>query len=117
MLSEVFCNENSTIIGFGFNSDIEQFAVKHPHLKFIKYIKNFIDAQTYYSKVYLIEQQTGLSKVALNVLGKSICKVEQMSNWERRPLRKSQAHYAALDAYVLIDIIENLRKKAQDEGQ
>ena len=56
MLSEVFKNESSTIIGFGFNSDIEQFAVKHPHLKFIKYIKNFIDAQNYYSKVYLIEQ-------------------------------------------------------------
>lgn len=90
--------------------------MKHPHLQFIKYIKNFIDAQTYYSKVYLIEQQTGLAKVALNVLGKSICKVEQMSNWERRPLRKSQTHYAGLDAYVLIDIIENLIKKGQDEG-
>lgn len=70
MLSEIFQNSNSIIIGFGFNSDIEQFAVKHPHFKFIKYITNFIDAQTYYGKVYLIEQQTGLSKVAQTVLNK-----------------------------------------------
>lgn len=40
-----------------------------------------------------------------------------MSNWERRPLRKSQAHYGALDAYILIDILEGLKKKAESEGQ
>lgn len=90
--------------------------MKHPHFQFIKYITNFIDAQTYYGKVFLIEQQTGLSKVALNVLNKSICKVEQMSNWERRPLRKSQAHYASLDAYILIGIIEKLVEKAKQDG-
>jgi len=36
-----------------------------------------------------------------------------MSNWERRPLRKSQAHYAALDAYILIDIILKLSERAK----
>ena len=40
-----------------------------------------------------------------------------MSNWERRPLRKSQAHYGALDAYILIGIAEQLAKKAQEDGQ
>ena len=55
MLGKVFSNPTSTIIGFGFSSDIEQFAKKLPHLNFIKYIKNFIDAQTYYGKIYLVE--------------------------------------------------------------
>jgi len=76
MLVEVFKNPKSTIIGFGFNSDIDQFASKHPHLQFIKYITNFIDAQTYYGKVYLVEQQTGLAKVAQTVFEKTVCKVE-----------------------------------------
>lgn len=90
MLTKIFSNETSTIIGFGFSSDIEQFARKLPNLNFIKYVKNFIDAQSYFGKIYLVETQTGLAKVAQKVYDKSICKVEQMSNWERRPLRQSQ---------------------------
>jgi hypothetical protein len=38
MLSKIFANPNSTIIGFGFSSDIDQFARKLPHLGFIKFI-------------------------------------------------------------------------------
>lgn len=62
----------------------------------------------------LVEQQTGLAKVALKLLGKAICKVEQISNWERRPLRLSQQHYAAMDAYVLINILKALIAKSVD---
>lgn len=44
MMCRVFSNPNSVIIGFGFSSDIEQFARKLPNLNFIKYVKRFIDA-------------------------------------------------------------------------
>ena len=55
MLTRVFTNKDSIIIGFGFSSDVEQFARKHPHFMFMRYIERFVDAQSYYGKVCLVE--------------------------------------------------------------
>lgn len=54
-MCKVFNNKNSIIIGFGFSSDVEQFARKHPHLQFMKYVERFIDAQSFFGKVCLVE--------------------------------------------------------------
>jgi ribonuclease D len=40
-----------------------------------------------------------------------------MSNWERRPLRKTQQHYAALDAYILVDLIHKMAAEGKEMGQ
>ena len=42
------------------------------------------------------------------VLGKPLCKGQQMSNWELRPLREQQMHYAALDAVCLPPITKKM---------
>jgi len=39
----------------------------------------------------------------------TLTKEEQLSNWNNRPLRKSQLHYAAADAYVQFLIIEKIK--------
>ena len=115
-LTQVFVNPKSVIVGFSFNHDIDMFVRKFPKMKFYRFIKNFIDAQTYYARVFLTTPEIGLAKVAERVLGKPLCKREQMSNWERRPLRLSQQHYAAMDAYVLVQVIQKLGEKGQKDG-
>lgn len=35
-------------------------------------------------------------------MGKELCKDQTLTNWKRRPLRKNQLHYAALDAHIVV---------------
>ena len=40
-----------------------------------------------------------------------------MSNWELRPLRLTQQHYGALDAYILIEILQKLNEIQISKGK
>jgi hypothetical protein len=52
-LQQVFCNNKSIVVGFAFHSDIDMFAKSFPKMQFYRYIKNFVDAQTYFARIYL----------------------------------------------------------------
>eukprot|EP00435_Cladocopium_sp_Y103_P040318 s2531_g10.t4 len=54
----------------------------------------------------------GLRHLVQRALTKELCKVEQCSCWGRRPLRASQLHYAALDAWVLLPCAKYLQDVA-----
>lgn len=107
MLTRLFSSHETAIVGFGLHTDLDVFARQHQNLDAFKFINRFIDAQTYYGALCNNgdRRPTGLAKVARALFGKEICKVERMSNWESRPLKDSQRHYAALDAFILVDII------------
>ncbi|XP_070614504.1 exonuclease mut-7 homolog isoform X2 [Erythrolamprus reginae] len=48
--------------------------------------------------------EKGLSLLVQEVLGRPLDKAEQLSNWEKRPLRETQVLYAACDAYCLLEV-------------
>ncbi|XP_043914115.1 exonuclease mut-7 homolog [Protopterus annectens] len=54
------------------------------------------------------QPEKGLSLLVQHVMGKPLNKTEQLSNWEKRPLRKAQIVYAAIDAYCLLDVYNTL---------
>ncbi|XP_033725310.1 exonuclease mut-7 homolog isoform X2 [Pecten maximus] len=59
------------------------------------------------------KEARGLSELVRQTLGRPLSKTEQMSNWERRPLRPAQITYAALDAHVLLEVYDELIRQAQ----
>lgn len=54
------------------------------------------------------QPEKGLSLLVKDVLGKPLDKKDQLSNWDKRPLREDQIIYAAADAYCLLDVFETL---------
>ena len=89
-LTQIVNNKNSTIIGFDFINDYKVFTQKLPKFHFVRRVKNFIDAQDYFGRVMNLKSKAGLGRVAEQMLGKSISKKYQKSNWTLRPLNLHQ---------------------------
>ena len=99
-------------LGVSFEGDRKMMRQSYPHLKaFQKEMVNYVDVVTAYAKIEG-KSPGGLAGACELVLGRTLCKYEQRSNWENRPLRESQMHYASLDAYVQILIVKALVDKS-----
>ncbi len=60
--------------------------------------------------------EKGLSALVESLLGLPLNKLDQMSDWNKRPLTENQVIYAALDAFVLLEVFEALKKISEDKG-
>ncbi|MBO0721960.1 MAG: ribonuclease D [Blastocatellia bacterium] len=59
----------------------------------------------------------GLAAVAEHLLGLTLDKSYQQSDWRRRPLSREQLDYAALDAQVALLVYQELTLRLESEGR
>lgn len=61
-------------------------------------------------------ERVGLSSLLEEYFGIAVDKRHQQSNWGKRPLSKSQLHYAQLDSHYLIPLRDLLNEKLQSSA-
>jgi ribonuclease D len=73
-----------------------------------KDLKNIkvVDVWKLFKSVYPKHRFSSLAFITETMLGKELCKDQTLTNWQRRPLRRNQLHYAAMDAVIVIKIYD-----------
>ena len=97
-------------IFIGFSFDKSDLGVFPPRLKSFFEDKNnctIYDVSIIAKQKYL-EKISSLKNLTEKIFGKSLCKYEQCSDWNKRPLSQCQMHYGALDALICIMIFKKL---------
>lgn len=104
-LSMIFCDENIVKIGVNLKSDLKILSKFYPEMNCFK-LENFkrhVDLFSLHKNYYKTEPR-GLAYLSKFHTSTPICKNERFSNWESRPLRNSQMHYALMDALMSLNI-------------
>ncbi|BAT81938.1 hypothetical protein VIGAN_03185600 [Vigna angularis var. angularis] len=108
-------------LGFGFKQDLTYLSSTFcSHGGFDK-VEPYLDIRSVYnhlhhSKKHEPKQSKSLSTICAEVLGFSLSKELQCSDWSHRPLTEEQIRYAAMDAHCLLDIFKLFQEKVVKEG-
>ena len=94
-----------TFVGYSFDaSDLNHFSTGMQNSFKLSSIIDLVDLYQY----KFLSKAKGLKNLCKEILGINLCKYEQCSFWENRPLRQSQLHYAAVDALVCVSLFKKL---------
>ncbi len=108
-LNEVFINKK--IVSFDFDNDLQKLNSKFKDIFFSRQVNiESVDLHKILITKYKELNIKSLTDTVKHFMKEPLCKSEQSSNWENRPLRLRQLHYAALDAYVLVMLYNIMTK-------
>jgi exonuclease 3'-5' domain-containing protein 2 len=104
ILLNLLTGEHVARLGWRFETDLRVLASWMPCLDTVTSYVEIADIAL--PKVDSTATGEGLADSVQRSLGLRLCKSAQCSNWEARPLSEEQVHYAALDAYALLMLME-----------
>ncbi|TMW87536.1 hypothetical protein EJD97_019814 [Solanum chilense] len=126
LIRDAFVSPNILKLGFRFKQDLVYLSstfCAHGCEPGFDRVEPFLDITSIYNNLQpkqpgrrLSKQTKSLATICQEVLGISLSKELQCSDWSQRPLTEEQMQYAAVDAYCLIHILEVFKTKAVTEG-
>jgi len=106
-LRSLLTHPELSIIGHTISGDLGQ--LSHALGYQFKRTVGSIDICRLFKKIFR-KEKFSLQAICEKVLKKPYSKFEQISNWTKRPLRKTQMYYAAMDAAVVLKVHEKLEE-------
>jgi len=113
-IKDLLSDEKIAIVGHTLSADLSKIREakddKEPLV-----VKNLVDISKIFRALYP-QAKYSLAAICEYFLQKPMSKYEQISNWENRPLRKSQIHYALLDSVIVLVLLKKLKEDATSKG-
>ncbi|XP_027332171.1 exonuclease mut-7 homolog [Abrus precatorius] len=108
-------------LGFGFKQDLVYLSSTFSSQGGFDKVEPYLDIRSVYNHLqhnnkHVPKQIKSLSTICGEVLGFSLSKELQCSDWSCRPLSEEQITYAAMDAHCLLDIFAVFQAKVAKEG-
>ncbi|XP_022433767.1 exonuclease mut-7 homolog isoform X7 [Delphinapterus leucas] len=115
LVSRLLTDPSITKLGYGLAGDLRSLGASCPALaQAEKQLRGSVDLLQVHRQMRAADRPApgvdgaagprGLSLLVQQVLGKPLDKMQQLSNWDRRPLCEGQLVYAAADAYCLLEV-------------
>nr|XP_054100792.1 exonuclease mut-7 homolog isoform X20 [Callithrix jacchus] len=119
LVAQLLSDPSITKLGYGMAGDLQKLGMSCPILAHVeKQVLGGVDLLLVHRQMRMAGMPTpgmaragglrGLSLLVQQVLGTTLDKTQQLSNWDRRPLFEEQLIYAAADAYCLLEVHQAL---------